>query len=79
MRNWNNFRTRQTPTDGLAQCKGLALPGDDHDNLSAIEHSRDANRQRHAWDHANVVVEETRVRKNRFESESLDAGPRRER
>jgi len=62
-----------TLLNGLAQRKRLALPGYDYDDLSALEHSGDAYRQRHAWDHADIIFEEPRVGKDRFKGKRLDS------
>jgi hypothetical protein len=60
-------------TNGLAKRKRLALPGYDYDDLSALENSGDAYRQCHAWDHADIIIEEPRVRKDRFKGKRLDS------
>jgi hypothetical protein len=73
------FGRQKTPTNGLAECKGLALPGDNYDDLSAIENGGDADGQSHTRDEADVIVKETRIGENCLESERLDAGARRER
>ena len=65
--------------DGLAEREGLALAGDDDDDLARVEHGRDADGERHARDGGDVVVEEARVREDRVVCERLDARARGER
>lgn len=64
--------------DRLGEREGLALAGDNDNDLARLEHGRDTDGERHAGHGGDVVVEETRVGKDGVVRERLDARPRRE-
>ena len=65
--------------DGLGEREGLALAGDDDDDLAGLEHGRDADGERHARHGGDVVVEEAGVGEDGVVCERLDARARGER
>lgn len=64
--------------DGLGEREGLALAGDDDDDLARVEDGRDADGERHARDGGDVVVKEARVGEDGVVCERLDARARGE-
>lgn len=60
--------------DGLAEGQGLALAGDDDDDLAAVEDGLYADGEGHAGDLGNVVAEESGVGEDGVVGEGLDAG-----
>jgi hypothetical protein len=65
----------QIPTDRFAECESLSLTSNNNDNFSTIKDSRYADRERHAGNSGNVVIEETSIGKDGIVSQRLDTRP----
>ena len=81
---WMQLERREGPkvVDSLFDClgerKGLALAGDNDNDLARLEHGGDADGESHARDSGDIVVEETSVGENGVVRERLDARARGE-
>lgn len=60
--------------DAFLQCKRLAGPKDNDNNLSCFKDCLDAHSQSHSWHPAYIVVKEARVGKNGVVCQCLDSG-----
>ena len=69
---------KTTRTDRFAQCKTLALTGDDDDDFARIKNGSDADGEGHPGDLGDVIVKEACVGEDGVVGESLDAGAGRE-
>ena len=67
-----------TRTDRFAQCKTLALTGDDNNDFARIKNGGDADGKGHPGDLGDVIVKEACVGEDGVVGESLDAGAGRE-
>jgi hypothetical protein len=67
-----------TSLDALLQCHCLMSTSDDNHNFSCFKHSLDAHRQGHLWDLLQVIIEESRVRKDSVIGQRLHSGPARQ-